>query len=128
VFLVALAVLVPRIQLRYGGAWRLDGRPDDLALVPVVLLLASLFLLLQAPVAGGISRTLERRADAFGLQITGLAAANVRLFIGFAERDFSDPDPPRLYHLWFGTHPTLSERIAFARSFGRGGAAAPPAP
>ena len=36
---------------------------------------------------------------------------------GFAERDFSDPDPPPLLHFWFGTHPTLSERISFAREY-----------
>ena len=37
--------------------------------------------------------------------------------VGFAERDLSDPDPPPLLHFWFGTHPTLSQRIAFARQF-----------
>ena len=42
----------------------------------------------------------------------------VRMFLaGFAERDLTDPDPPRLLHLWFGTHPTIRERIDFALRF-----------
>ncbi len=113
VFFWLLSRLLPWAAHRGGGRWRLHG-PGDLATLPLVLLLASLFLLAQAPVASGISRALERRADAFGLRVTGRNEATARLMVGFAERDFSDPDPPFLFHLWFGSHPTLSERIAFA--------------
>lgn len=111
-----LARLLPWAARRWGERWGLRG-VDDPAALPLVLLVLSLLLLAQAPVAGAISRTLERRADAFGLRLTGLNDATARLFVGFAERDYSDPDPPRLYHLWFGSHPTISERIAFARRF-----------
>jgi STE24 endopeptidase len=116
VFLWLLAQLVPRLayrtRRRYGlhGAW-------DLAALPLVML--TLFVLLEAqlPVANALSRYLEHRADTFGLRTTGLNDATARLFVGFAERDYADPDPPRVLHLWFGTHPTLSERIDYARHF-----------
>ncbi len=86
----------------------------DLAMLPALMLFISLFLIVQSPIENAISRTLEHRADAFGLRLTHLNAATARLMVGFAERDYSDPDPPKLLHFWFGSHPTLNERIAFA--------------
>jgi STE24 endopeptidase len=91
----------------------------DLAMLPALMLFISLFLVVQSPIENAISRTLEHRADAFGLRLTRLNSATARLMLGFAERDYSDPDPPKLLHFWFGSHPTLNERIAFALSYGR---------
>lgn len=89
----------------------------DLATIPILYLCLSAFLVLQAPIENAISRNLERRADTYGLRLTHLNAATAHLMVGFAERDYVDPDPPRLLHLWFGTHPTLDERIEFALSY-----------
>lgn len=111
-----LAQLLPRlayrVRRRYGlhGAW-------DLAALPLLSLTLYLLIQAQLPLANALSRYLEHRADRFGLQTTELNDATARLFVGFAERDFSDPNPPLLLHLWWGTHPTLAERIAYARHF-----------
>ena len=86
----------------------------DARLIPRIYLWIALFLLIQAPVESGISRILEHRADAYGLRLTHLHEATARLMKGFAERDFTDPDPPAFLHFWFGSHPTLHERIVFA--------------
>jgi STE24 endopeptidase len=88
----------------------------DLAALPLLFLYLSVAILAQEPIANAESRYMEHRADAFGLRVTGLDTATARLMVGFAERDYSDPDPPALLHFWFGTHPTLKERIAFALS------------
>ena len=90
--------------------------PSDLASLPLLLFYMQIAILAQEPIANAESRYMEHRADAFGLRVTGLHDATARLMVGFAERDFSDPDPPALLHFWFGSHPTLSERIAFALS------------
>lgn len=90
--------------------------PLDLAALPLLFLSLNIALLIQEPVANAEARYMEHRADAFGIRLTGLNTATARLMVGFAERDFSDPDPPALLHFWFGTHPTLKERIAFALS------------
>ncbi len=113
-----LAGLLPRLayrtRRRYGlhGAW-------DLAALPLLSLTLYLLIQAQLPLANALSRYLEHRADRFGLQTTGLNDATARLFVGFAERDYSDPNPPLLLHLWWGTHPTLAERIAYARHFSK---------
>jgi STE24 endopeptidase len=90
--------------------------PLDLATLPLLFFCLNVALLVQEPIANAESRYMEHRADAFGLRLTGLNKATARLMVGFAERDFSDPDPPALLHFWFGTHPTLKERIRFALS------------
>jgi STE24 endopeptidase len=65
-------------------------------------------------VANGLSRAIERRADAFALRATGDADA----FVGFQRRiavkNLADPDPPRWLQLLLGTHPTTVERIGLA--------------
>ena len=114
VFLWIVSRLLPDLTQRKAPLWRLRG-PTDLAALPLLSLLIALFLIIQAPVASGISRYLEHRADVYGLRLTRLNDAMIRLFVGFAERDYSDPDPPALLQFWFGTHPTLKERIEFAR-------------
>lgn len=90
--------------------------PLDLAALPLLFFYLHVALLAQDPIANAEARYMEHRADAFGLRVTGLDTATARLMVGFAERDYSDPDPPALLHFWFGTHPTLKERIAFALS------------
>lgn len=111
-----MALILPRAAQRWKAAWRLRSL-RDIASLPLVMLVVFLLRLAQDPIANAESRYLEHRADAFGLRVTHLNDATARLFVGFAERDFSDPDPPVLMHFWFGTHPTLSERIVFAREY-----------
>ena len=52
-----------------------------------------------------LSRQVEARADAFSLRLTEDPAAFVQLERRLALRNISDPDPPGLTHLLFGTHP-----------------------
>ena len=115
VFFWICSFVLPYIVERYSRS-RSRGI-NDLAILPAIMLFVSLFLLVQSPIENAISRELEHRADAFGLRLTHLNTATARLMDGFAERDYSDPDPPKLLHFWFGTHPTLNERIVFALSY-----------
>ena len=115
-FLWILSRLLPFLTARKANVWRLRG-PTDLAAISLLSLIIALFMIVQAPIASGISRYFEHRADAFGLRLTHLNDAMIRLFIGFAERDYSDPNPPPLLQFWFGTHPTLAERIAFVSNY-----------
>ncbi len=115
-FLFAASRLLPRL-LGFGeakyGVW---GAPD-LAALPLFLLTIALFIQFQMPIANAESRYIEHRADIYGLRLTGLNEAMAHLFVGFAERDYADPSPPPLLHFWYGSHPTLQERIDFALSY-----------
>lgn len=102
----ALALLVPR---RRGGV----RRPES---VPRVLALLTLATLLLAPIQNGASRLVETRADVDALAATqdprSFSAMQVRL----ARRSLADPTPPAWSHWWFGSHPTVLERLALARA------------
>ena len=97
----------------------LSGRSDPVsrrpaAVVPCLLLLTALGLQVTAPVQNGISRQLERRADAQALEWVGDPAPLVRLQVSLAERSLSDPTPPRWSQFMWGSHPTTLERIVAA--------------
>ncbi len=97
------------LGLVVGGSIRDPRRvPQVLALVAVVTLLAS-------PVEAGISRRIEVRADVDGLAATGDAASFVALHRRLALRSLADPTPPAWSQWWFGTHPTVLERVGATR-------------
>jgi STE24 endopeptidase len=87
-------------------------RPED---VPLAALVAALLALATAPLANAVSRRYEREADWVALRATGDAAGAEALFRRFTRTSRADPDPPRLWHVLAGTHPTLVERVELAR-------------
>jgi STE24 endopeptidase len=94
---------------------------DDLAGLPLVLLLLYVVLFLQTPAASALLRYQEHEADRFGLELTGLNDATARAFIAFVNRDYADPDPPPFIVFWFYTHPPLRERVEFALTYQKPG-------
>jgi STE24 endopeptidase len=64
-----------------------------------------------------LSRQVEGRADAYALSLTRDPAAFTQLERRLAIRNVSDPDPPRLLHILFGTHPTTAERIGIGEAW-----------
>ncbi|UMG92053.1 M48 family metallopeptidase [Nocardioides sp. TF02-7] len=100
-----------------AGAARRRGWPDvtDVGAVPAVLALVALATVLSAPVQNGISRQIETRADVVALESTDDPEAFVGLQRRLAARSLSDPTPPRWSQWWFGSHPTVLERVGLAR-------------
>jgi STE24 endopeptidase len=84
------------------------------ALVLVVINLALM------PASNEISRRYEAEADWTALRATNDPAAAEGLFEGFAKEGLSQPDPPGWWHVLFGTHPTLLQRIEMAEAWKRG--------
>jgi STE24 endopeptidase len=111
--LFVMSRLLPWAIQRWGQRTGIQA-VYDLAGLPLLMMLMHLLLFLQTPVASAISRYQERQADGYGLELTHLNEATARAFVTFVSRDFADPDPPAFIHFWFGTHPTLRERVEFA--------------
>ena len=120
--LIWLAVVAP------FGTWavavlaaRLAPRGAELGprAVPAVALSLALVAPALTFVSNQLSRDVERRADAFALELT----RDPRTFIEFQERiaikNVSDPDPPALVRFVLGTHPSTIERIGMAEAFAR---------
>lgn len=97
-----LGLLVPADRLR--GA----------AVVPLLMALVAFGTQVASPVENGISRRIETRADVDALKATGDPVAFGEVQRSLALRSLADPTPPALAHWWWGSHPTVLERLALA--------------
>jgi Zn-dependent protease with chaperone function len=106
-----------RLIKEHGGQWGVRGL-DDLASLPVLMLIVSLINFFGSPVESAISRTMESRADQFALRLTRDPEAGVASFVKLSELNLSLPSPPPLVELWMFSHPPLQKRIDAARAWG----------
>jgi STE24 endopeptidase len=83
--------------------------------VPLVMALLTLGAQVASPVENGISRRIETRADVDALKATGDPVAFSEVQKMLASRSLADPTPPAWSHWWWGSHPTVLERLALAR-------------
>jgi STE24 endopeptidase len=90
---------------------------SDVASMPLLILLFSLFAFIFQPAIGAYSRHLEHEADRFGLEITHLNHACGMAFAKFVQHDLSYPTPGPLYVLWRSDHPPAAARIEFCNSY-----------
>lgn len=110
--LLGLLALAGWLYPRLGGT-----APEDEAGLALLLLILLGALFLAAPLTNGFSRWEEHQADAYGLRLSGQAAAAVDGFEREAHTDLIYPDPPAWMVWWFFTHPSQQQRIDFARTF-----------
>ncbi len=75
-----------------------------------ILLFFHLGSFITLPVQNGISRQMEREADAIAVSLTENYAAAIRLQVGLAVKNHSDVDPAPYLRL-FSSHPSAFERI-----------------
>ncbi len=87
---------------------------DDPRVVPLILALAAAGALLASPIENTISRAVEARADRTSLEVTGDLSTFTAMQRQLALRSLSDPTPPRVSQFWFGSHPTVLQRVGLA--------------
>jgi Zn-dependent protease with chaperone function len=131
---VALAVLMTA-----AGAWLLQRlllwtvarwrerlgytELSDIASLPLVLLAVAVLTFAGNPVANIFSRWIEEDADRFALELTVPGdvspEAAVSMFERLGQQALSDPAPNPVVRFLFWNHPTLDERVAVIRRWGR---------
>lgn len=84
------------------------------SVVTVVMALLAVGTQLASPVENGISRRIETRADVDALKATGDPAAFREMQLMLARRSLADPTPPAWSQWWWGSHPTVLQRLALA--------------
>ena len=87
-----------------------------------MLLLLLLLDFASTPLSNAFSRHLEHQADQYGLEVThglipDLPAVAAQSFQILGDVDLAEPSPSRLVEFWFYTHPSINERIVFAREY-----------
>jgi STE24 endopeptidase len=101
--------------LRRVGA---DG-PGDPRVLPLVLFLMAVGTLIATPVQNGVSRHVEARADVHALDLTRDPDAFAAMQRDLAGSNLNDPDPPAAWQWFFGSHPTVAQRLAMAADWVR---------
>ena len=106
---------------RWGESWSIRGA-DDLASLPALILLLSVFGFLFTPISNAYSRYVEHQADQYGLEVihglvpdAPVVAAHAFQVLG--EVDLEEPNPSTAVKLWFYNHPPLDERMRFAQTY-----------
>lgn len=115
--LVSLAGLLllwwgtPRLLARYGARWGVKG-VDDPAVVPVFVILFSVFMLAMTPVTNWLIRSNESAADAFGLDAAREPDAFASIAMKLSEYRKIEPGP--IEEAIFFDHPSGHTRVHMA--------------
>ena len=123
VFVAVIAPLGALFVQRFAEATagRRGDDPHSPAVIPALALALSLATLALGVPGMQLSRAVEARADTFALQLTRDPQAFIELQRQLAVTNVSDPDPPGVFRLLFGSHPTTLQRIGAATAYERGG-------
>ena len=89
----------------------------DVASLPLLLLVTSVFSLAIAPAQLALTRHLEHEADRFGLEITQTNHSAGTAFVKLQQDALANPWPGPLFKLWRASHPPLGERIEFSNDY-----------
>jgi Zn-dependent protease with chaperone function len=106
---------------RWGESWAIRGA-DDLASLPALILLLTVFGFLFTPISNAYSRHLEHQADQYGLEVIhglvpGAPAVAAHAFQILGEVNLEEPNPSTAVKFWFYNHPPLDERMRFAQAY-----------
>jgi Zn-dependent protease with chaperone function len=106
---------------RYGHVWRIPGQQDWAAAVVLGLVLITVSTFAE-PLENAFSRRIEHNADVYGQEaVHGIVADPQRVgqesFQVLGQDSLDDPTPHPVFEAWFGTHPPIWFRAAFARAY-----------
>jgi Zn-dependent protease with chaperone function len=93
------------------------GSLSDSTAIVLVVLLVSLGELVFAPFTNAVSRTMERQADTFAIELTRDPAAVAHAFSTLQKENLGVPFPNWFYRTWRSTHPSIGERIEYANGY-----------
>jgi STE24 endopeptidase len=99
---------------RFTGSFGLTGK-DDVAALPLLALTAGAVSLALLPVFNAFSRSHERRADRYALEMTRNVPAFVSAMKRLGTQNLAEEHPSRLVEILFYTHPPLNARIDAAK-------------
>ncbi|HEY6374405.1 MAG TPA: M48 family metallopeptidase [Edaphobacter sp.] len=106
---------------RYGAKWRVPSQNDWGALV-IFMLVLSVLSFFSEPIVNGFSRMHEHEADVYGQEaIHGIVAdpqtTAQQSFQLLGEMSLTDPNPSPFVEFWTFSHPSVSNRAAFAAAY-----------
>ena len=92
---------------------------SDPATMPLVAAVLGVFGLIVLPLTNGFSRIVERQADGYALESTGKVSAFVSAMTRLANQNLAELSPHPLIEFFLYNHPSIGNRLAFARTYAR---------
>jgi len=90
---------------------------SDVASLPLLMLLLSLFSLVIGPATLALSRYHEHEADRFALELTHDNHAGATAFVALQRQNLAVPRPGWLFKLFRASHPPIGERVDFINAY-----------
>lgn len=103
--------------LGHFGARLGFSRLSDVASLPLLMFLLSLFSLLISPATLAFSRYHEHAADRFALDLTHDNRDAATAFIALQQQNLAVPRPGLLYKIFRASHPPIGERVDFINGY-----------
>jgi STE24 endopeptidase len=114
-------VLVGLYLASLGLNWGVEvfgfAGPEDIAALPLFVLVIGAYGLVTMPLGNAYSRWRERRADEYALRTTGNGAAYASAMTRLANQNLADANPEPWVEVILYSHPALSKRIAMAEAY-----------
>lgn len=117
IFFVCLRRALLKCLAKWGTRWKIRGA-GDVAVLPLLILLVSIFVFVSTPITNPFTRVQEAEADLFGLNAGREpdAEAKVDLMLG----EYRKLDPTPLEEFIFFDHPSGRSRIHMAMQWKAG--------
>jgi STE24 endopeptidase len=89
----------------------------DPATLPLLMVALSIFGLVTMPLSNAWSRWREVKADTYALEVTRKPRAFINAMTRLANQNLADADPPAWVEFLLHSHPSISKRVAMAKTF-----------
>lgn len=109
--LITLLFSLVAVSLNRGVVWfHLQG-PHDIAGLPYLTIITTVFSLIFLPLVNMYLRSLEYQADHYGVSVTGKRDSFISALEKLARQNLCDQEPSAVVEFIFYSHPSISRRI-----------------
>lgn len=112
-----IGLYLASLVLNWGTTYFGFSGPGDIANLPLLGIILSLYSLLTMPLSNAYSRWRERLADQYALEATHMGVAYASALTRLANQNLAQVDPEPWVEFLLYSHPTLSKRIDMAMNY-----------
>lgn len=125
ILFLSLVMMLTLYVIHRTAGWLINKYGDrfgfsqlsDVASLPLIILLFSLYTFVATPGVLAFTRHNEHESDRFGLEITQKNRPAAEAFVKLQTENLAVPRPHWLVRLWQASHPPLGERIDFCNEY-----------
>ncbi len=117
ILLLFLLYLTSRWVLRMSNGSFGFSKVNDIAMIPLFILILNFYTFLGQPIVNYISRNMEIEADAYEITLTEDRESAVSAMEKLSRGNLGIPRSGKLYKIWYHTHPSLEERVEFYKTY-----------